>query len=180
MRISMWQNLVALFKFLFIPKEPIIIDHMIPSNIPPEEPTVPVAMSNPDVLNPDWSTQKNAYHNVRVLCDLSGLTFAEKNIICACIYQESEFKINVLNNNRNAQGKILSTDYGICQINDYYHIGKEKDFPSVEYVLDNPEACVQFMINCYLHGALKQWVSFSSGAYKQWLLSTSPMWNLGK
>lgn len=150
----------------------------VPPVEPLEEPTSPVVKSNPDILNPDWSTQKNAYHNVRVLCDFAGLTFAEKNLICACIYQESRFKINALNNNKNAAGKILSTDIGICQINDFYHIGKGKDFPSVEYVLDNPRACVEYMIRCYEHGQLKMWVSFSSGAYKQWLSPSSPMWLL--
>lgn len=152
----------------------------MPKNTPVLPPNSPVATSNPDILNPDWTTQKNAYHNVRVLCDLSGLSFAEKNLICACIYQESQFIIHALNNNKNATGKILSTDYGICQINDYYHIGKGKDFPSVDYVLSNPQACVQYMINCYLHGALKQWVSYSSGVYANWLKPNSPMWNLGK
>ncbi len=127
---------------------------------------------------PQMASQ-NAYHNVRVLCDRAGLTIAEKNLICACIYQESGFKNTALGSNRNAQGVVTSTDYGICQVNDYYHIGNGKDFPSVQYVLDNPANVVQWMISMYKHGMLKQWVSYSSGAYKKWLLPKSAMWKLG-
>lgn len=132
---------------------------------------------NPDTMLP-WGSASNNYHNVRVLADLAGLSLDDKNDLCACIYQESGFDPNAQHANTNAAGVILSTDYGICQINDYYHIGPGKDFPSVEYVLDNPEADVKWMISMLQHGLLKQWVSFSSGAYLQWLKPTSPMWAL--
>lgn len=39
----MWQNLIALFKFLFIPKEPIIVNPMVPSNTPPKPQNAPVS-----------------------------------------------------------------------------------------------------------------------------------------
>jgi hypothetical protein len=148
-----------------------------PPEPPPTPPVPPLQPSSPDILIPDWSAPKNAYHNVRVLCDLAGLTLEEKNIICACIYQESEFNINAVNHNT-VNGKILSTDYSICQINDWYHIGVGKDFPSVQYVLANPDKAVEWMIGMYHHGLLKQWVSYSSGAYKRWLLPNSPMSSL--
>lgn len=149
------------------------------TEIPPEVVMQPIQTPpSVDTLAPDWSTQQNAYHNVRVLCDLANLNVTEKNLICACVYQESRFKNSALNNNKNAQGQIVSTDYGICQVNDYYHIGQGKDFPSVQYVLDNPDKVVQWMISMYQHGLLKQWVSYSSGAYQQWLSQHSPMWLL--
>lgn len=178
----MWLNLVALFKFLFIPKEPIVVDHMTISNTPPEPQNEPTA-ANPDVLIP-WADQKSNYHNARVLCDLSFLTLEEKNVICACLYQESEF-LNVFPNgnpvkheNLSVAGVLLSTDWGIAQINDYWHVQKYPDFPSAAYIMANPQKAVQFMIDAYKEGGLNQWVSYSSGAYKQWLLSTSPMWKL--
>ncbi len=144
----------------------------------PITPPITQNTANPDILASDWSTQHNAYHNVRVLCDLAGLTVNEKNLICACIYQESRFKNTAIGQNKNHQGIVVSTDYGICQVNDYYHIGNGKDFPSVDYVLTNPDIVVRWMISMYKHGMLKQWVSYSSGAYKPWLLSTSPMFKL--
>lgn len=133
---------------------------------------------NPDCITYPWDTPQHIYHNVRVLCDNAGLTVDEKNTICACIYQESRFNPEAINHNKNAAGTILSTDYGICQINDFYHIGSGKEFPSATFVLNNPGADVKWMISMYQHGLLKQWVSYSSGAYKQWLSPESPMWAL--
>lgn len=147
----------------------------MPSIPPPAPQPNPIGV---DVLYPTWDTPHNAYHNTRVLCDKAGLTLAEKNLICACIFQESRFDINAVNDNKNAQGKVLSTDYSLCQVNDYYHIGNGKDFPSVQYVLSNPEVVVRWMITMYKHGLLKLWVSYSSKAYTKWLIPGSPMWQL--
>lgn len=145
-----------------------------PNPIPmPEEP-VPNLI---ETLTP-WISPKNNYHNTRVLCDQAGLTVDQKNLICACIFQESRFNIDAINHNKDSQGNILSTDYSLIQVNDFYHIGMGKDFPNVAYVLANPDKQVEWMIHMYEIGLLKQWVSFSSGAYKQWLLPSSPMWLL--
>lgn len=142
-----------------------------------EQQTIPTAQ-NPDVLISDWIQPSNAYHNVRVLCDLAGLTLAEKNLICACIYQESRFNNAAVCRNKNSLGQLTSSDWGVCQVNDHYHIGPTLDFPSVEYVLDNPGSVVNWMIKMYQAGKLTMWVSFSSGAYRQWLVDSSPMWLL--
>lgn len=138
-----------------------------------------------------WDTPENARHSVRVLCDAAGLSlqpvvpvtfsngetrmYRPKDIICACIMQESGF-YNYLPNgqptthiNRREDGSIGSTDWGICQINDRYHIGPHLDFPSVDYVLKHPEAAVEFMINMYKAGKLDLWSSYKYGAYKKWL-----------
>lgn len=155
----------------------------IPSveSIPPVVPvitnTLPMPI-DPDSIVYPWDSPKHNYHNTRVLCDLAELTTEEKNLICACIYRESGFNNDAVNHNKDKSGNILSTDFGICQINDYYHIGFEKDFPTVDYVLSNPDKAVSWMIDMYQHGMLKQWVSYSSGAYKQFLLPSSPMWDL--
>lgn len=124
-----------------------------------------------------WSIPADAFHLTRVLCDDAGLSFTNKNIICACIFQESRFLIQAKNENL-YNGKVVSTDWGICQVNDHYHIGPGKDFPSVQYVLDNPDKVVAWMISMSKHGLLKQWVSYSSGAFSKWLPLTSPMWDL--
>lgn len=131
-----------------------------------------------DTLNPDWTLPKDAYHNVRVLCDLAGLTFEEKNLICACIFQESRFNNAAICRNKNALGVVTSSDWGLVQVNDHYHIGPKLDFPSVEYVLANPDVAVNWMIAMYKHNLLSMWVSYSSGAYRQWLATSSPMWAL--
>lgn len=153
----------------------------ITPSVPATAPVQPVADIDTLVA---WGSQKNNFHNVRVLCDLSGLAVDSKNDICACIYQESTF-LNYLANgqpvkheNLSAAGVLLSTDWGMCQINDYYHIGAGKDFPTVEHVLADVEAVVQWMIDQYKAGRITEWSSYSSGAYLKWLEPESPMWDL--
>lgn len=155
---------------------PVVVPITQPKEIPmPEEKPV----IDPDSIVYPWDTPQHIYHNVRVLCDNAGLTFVEKNLICACIYRESEFKNNAVCYNRDSQGNILSTDFGICQINSYYHCAPTgSPFPSPGYVVANPDKCAQYMIDCYRNGTLKMWVSYSSGAYAQFLLPDSPMWLL--
>ncbi len=133
---------------------------------------------DPDSITYRWDTQYHNWHNVRVLCDKAGLSWQKKNIISACIYQESRFNNKAKNRNKNANGKVWSTDWGIVQVNDYWHIGKTKTFPSVKYVLDNPEMCVAWMIAEYKKGNLKQWSSYSTGAYKKWISKSSQMWKI--
>jgi hypothetical protein len=142
----------------------------IPSEIPPE-----VVMES---ITLDWTQPKNAYHNTRVLCDKAGLTLDEKNILCACIFQESRFKNTAKNENKDSTGKVWSTDWGLVQVNDWYHVGVHKDFPSITYIVENPDKMVQWMIAMYKAGKLGMWASYSSHAYRQWLLPSSPMWLL--
>lgn len=144
---------------------------------PPPSPIVPQQPPAPETLS--FDTPAHAWHAVRVLCDNAGLTYDAKNVICACIYQESRFNNKAVNHNINSQTRIItSSDFGICQINDRFHIGLGKDFPSVTYVLANPDKAVQWMISMYRTGKLNLWVSYSSGAYERWLSPSSPMWAL--
>lgn len=150
----------------------------------PVMPTIP----SPDSIVYDWDTQKHYFHNVRVLCDLAGLTLLQKNIVCACIYVESQFRdyksngTPVQNWNKNEDGSIWSTDWGLVQINDwpkFKHIGVGCMFSSVEDVLTHPERSSQYMINTMKEtGELQPWASYTSGVYKQHLLDSSPMWLL--
>lgn len=133
-------------------------------------------ITTPEVLL--WDTAQHAYHSVRVLCDNAGLEVAEKNLICACIYQESGFNNKAVCYNKRADGTVTSKDVGIVQVNSYWHCGIGKDFPSSDYVVYHPQEAVEWMIQMYKNGLLKMWVSYSSGAYKRWLEDNSPMWKL--
>jgi hypothetical protein len=150
----------------------------MPESTPPPQQTPPTPPT-PEVLR--WDTPQRAWHATRVRCDVRGLNLTQKNTLCACIYQESRFLANP-KPNKNIDprtGKVWSTDYGIVQINDYWHIGAGKDFPNVEYVISRPETGVEFMIDEMVRtGALRSWSSYTSGAYRQWLPLTSSMWNL--
>lgn len=145
----------------------------------PLNPMTPKPTVQPAILQ--WDTPARAWHATRVRCDTRGLSYAQKNTLCACIYQESRFLANPRPNQNidPRTGKVWSTDYGIVQINDYWHIGAGKDFPSVEYVIDKPETGIEFMIDEMARtGELKSWSSYTSGAYRQWLPLTSQMWKL--
>lgn len=116
-----------------------------------------------------WDTPENARHSVRVIGDEEGLTWTEKDIICACIQQESGFNNAAICRNKNKQGVVTSSDWGIVQCNDFWWIGQGKLFPSVEYVVNNPDIMVRWMIKRYKQGHLNWWVSYSSGAYKKYM-----------
>lgn len=156
----------------------ILLKKLNPSPMTLSTPNVPVApvlpvqeaveaISAPHTLL--WDTPENVRHSVRVMCDESGLSVSDKNTLCACVEVESNFNTQAVHVNKDANGKTLSTDYGIVQINDFYHIGPGKDFPSADYVLSHPEECVAYMIKMMKAGKLDLWVSFSSGLYKKYL-----------
>lgn len=127
-----------------------------------------------------WDTVERARKSVRVICDQEGLTATQKNQLCATVGAESGWQSYYLSGPKKGQpvklqnkdkttGQVWSTDWGICQINDWYHIGKGKSFPSVQYVLDNPEACIRWMARHWKAGRAHWWIAYKSGAYKKFL-----------
>lgn len=166
----------------FIPKPPETLPE--PQNAPVEPvtptpvPSAPSAPAAPPGLL--WATPKQAYHSTRVIADELKLTLVQKNTLCACIYQESGFLSNPKpNQNKDKTGKVWSTDYGIVQVNDYWNIGPGKPFTSVEEVIHNPEKCVRWMAGILKRtSGLAPWASWTSGAYRKWLVDSSPMWKL--
>ena len=119
-----------------------------------------------------WDNPVNAKHSVRVLCDEMGLSVNDKNILDACIHQESDYNPKAIGKT-NSNGTI---DYGICQFNNGknaygvpYWIGQGAYFSSTDEVLNNPEKCVREMIAQYKLGHISWWSSYSTGAYKKYL-----------
>lgn len=143
----------------------------------------------------DWSTPAAARLSVRELCDAMGMPLAPsynvggrlyllKDVLCACVQVESGFNPHAVHLNKvpkldtnhrpileNGQPIMVlsSTDYGIVQVNDYWNIGPGKPFPSSDYVLENPEACVRWMIKMFLAGRETLWASYTTGAFKKYL-----------
>ncbi len=157
---------------LFTPKAPPGVPEtvIVPMAFINEEPITSVVPVTPTVPKYLWDTQANTRHSIRVICDEEGLSVYDKNVITACIQQESQFlNTAVCKNKDKTTGQVWSTDWGIAQINDFYHIGPGKDFPTVAYVLDNPDAVVRYMIRMKKAGHLSMWVSFSSGAYLRYM-----------
>lgn len=169
---------LAVFRRYYMPKTSVVTKTTpMTQNAPTQVPL------DPDSIVYAWDTPAHCYHNVGVLCDKAGLALKDKNTIRECIYQESEFKnykadgSPILFQNKDPQtGAVWSTDWGICQINDHYHIGVGKDFPTVAYVLQNPDKMAEYMIEMFKAGKLSLWSSYATGAYKKWDVPTSPMW----
>lgn len=165
---------VWVFKTFYMPPEggEVVVDYTesTASNLPP-----PISQPTTTLL---FDTPAHAYHSTRVICDEMGLTYEQKNEICATIYGESEFNNKAVCRNRKADGTISSSDWGICQWNDYWHCGEGKTFPSAEYVVANPEIAVRTMVKFYKRGQIDLWVAHKTGRYLQFLKPTSPMWTL--
>lgn len=138
----------------------------------PAKPNPTPIMPPKAVLNPsapyDWSTPESSRHSLRVICDEEGLTVEQKNLMSQTLHCESGYNNATVHPNLNMHGLVTSTDYGICQINDHYHIGAGKDFPSVEYVHDNPEAVVRWMCKMVKARKLNLWVCYDAGLYKRY------------
>lgn len=115
-----------------------------------------------------WNTKENTRRSVRTICDEEGLTVEQKNTLTATIQCESGFNTKAVNQNKK-DGKVMSTDFGICQINSYYHIGVGKSFPTSDFVINNPEACVRWMCKMWKAGKADLWVCHSKKMYLKYL-----------
>ena len=137
--------------------------------------TSPVVPVDPDAGPLVWTDPVSARHAIRVTCDLNGLLgktldgYPMKDVLCACVQAESAFNPQAVHHNKDKTGAVWSSDWGIAQINDWFNIGPGKPFPSVQYVLDNPQACVEWMCNQFLAGNAHLWSSYSQGLYKKYL-----------
>lgn len=155
-----------------------------PPKIVQEQPLPAAPTPAPSVSDPapeakyDWSTPQKAKHSVRVICDEEGLTVQQKNQLCATVGAESGWQSYYVTGPKKGQpvinqntknGKIWSTDYGICQVNDFYNIGPGKPFSSVQFVLANPEACIRWMCREWKTGHSSKWNAFTSGLYRDYL-----------
>lgn len=165
----------------FIPASPVVIaptTSSTPSNLPQDESTTQSTPTPPL----EWETPNKAFHSTRVICDEMGLTYEQKNEVCATIMGESEF-YNYLPNgnptihkNIRVDGSVGSTDWGICQINDRFNIGLGRPFPSVDFVMKNPEEAVRFMVRMYKAGRISMW--YAHQTYQQFIPKSSRMWKL--
>lgn len=114
-----------------------------------------------------WDTPSHIRRNVRLMCDAAGLSVWMKNVLCACIKQESNYNPKAIG----SVNKNLTRDFGLVQINNHigYWIGDGLYFKDTNEVLNNPEKCVRFMISQFKSGHASYWSSFSSKAYLKWL-----------
>lgn len=171
--------------------EPLAPPTMAPVS-PQEPPSAPIT-PNPIPMNPDtllpWNTTNSLshenWHNVRVLCDLEGLSHEQKEELCATVWGESEFNTHAKCTNyayrteHDAEGNVVldanhqpvvikyvaSVDNGIAQWNTHYH-GSEI---TPDQAVNNPEMSIRLMCSYWKRGQSNQWVAHSTGRYKQFL-----------
>lgn len=166
---SFVQYFVSLVLNLFKQNTPQIAPTLPPEQAP-EAPTSPA-----DAPKYDWSTPAEARHSLRLICDEEGLTVAQKNDMSQIVHCESGYK-NIIHQNiasktlsdGSVHSYVSSTDWGICMINDYWHIGPGKEFPSTDYVMNNPDACVRWMARMIKAGKRNLWVCASTGLCKNY------------
>ena len=163
---------------IVLPVQPVIPPPNVLST--PETPIVnPAPPVVPKYL---WDTPEQARHSVRVICDEEKLSWKDKNDLCGTVGAESGWQSYYLadiyrkgvlfrrkgdpvklENIKN--GIVWSTDWGICQINDWYHIGDGKSFSSHQYVLDHPEECIRWMCRQWKAGNAHWWIAFKNKSY---------------
>lgn len=123
----------------------------------------PIPLPLPEVPKYLWDTPEAARHSLRLICDEEGLTVEQKNLMSQVVHCESGYKIHATHPNL-YDGRVVSTDFGICQWNDYYH---DKEI-TPEEAMTNPEKAIRLMCTYVKEGLIKQWVCYSSGMYKDY------------
>ncbi len=142
----------------------------VPVPLAPNPPTMtraPAEITPIDTLLP-WNTTSSLshenWHNVRVLCDLEGLSHQLKEELCATVWGESEFNIHARLDNKDKLGRVWSSDLGICQWNTHFH----PEVVSLPYTPD-PEKEVRAMCKMFKAGQANQWVAHLGGRYEQFM-----------
>lgn len=155
------KELLALFEFIFSNRNDAAPAVTVPDIPPPNPPPQPPAPA-PVPPKYDWSTPETARHSLRVVADEEGLTAEQKDDFSRTMHCESGYNIHCVHPNL-YNGKVVSTDYSIFQINDHYHIGPGKDFPSVEYVMNNTTEVARWSARQFKAGNGHIWVCKSAG-----------------
>lgn len=106
--------------------------------------------------------QKKLYweKEAREICRTVGLTQELTDMVVATIWCESGMNPDAENKNKDG-----TTDWGICQFNDYWY-GKIMPANVAKY---NPRTAIELMAREAKAGKLGNWICFRSGKYKNFL-----------
>ncbi len=154
----------------FSKKKSVVIDSVPIESISQPIPQPPQPVSMTDIQQLVKTNNRNGFIGMcKRIAKEEGLTPELTTNLLATLECEANFNNELIHPNNNAQGKTLSTDFYICQINDFYHIGKSKEFPSIQYVHDHPDEVVRWMCKMFKAGKARLWVCYSKNLYQKYL-----------
>lgn len=87
----------------------------------------------------------------------------DEEVLLAVIKCESGLDTRAINKNPNG-----TTDYGLCQFNDYWYWEKEKIINPIT-ALNNPEMAVRIMAKMFKAGRAKDWICYKNAIYLKYL-----------
>lgn len=135
--------------------------------LPPEPHPVPPTPNPPIMPALDWSNVQAIKSSIRKICKEEGLTLEQTDTLVATIGGESQYLLTAKNVNRRKDGSVASTDWGLCQWNDYYH-GKEI---TPEEAVHNPEKAVRLMATYWKMGETyrRWWIAYKNNSYLKYM-----------
>jgi len=114
-------------------------------------------------LMQDLLKRKQNEQMVKRVCQEEGLNVEQTMEICATVYAESGFDDKAVNKNLNG-----TTDWGLCQFNDYWMWKKEKVI-NPQDALNNPKLAIETMISLYQKRRITNWNGYKSKAYYKYI-----------
>ena len=103
---------------------------------------------------------KNKAYYIEYARKMARKYFVDEQVLCAVIEAESSWNPNAKLVNNNG-----TTDWGICQFNDYWY----KALITPEQALNNPEFAIELMAKQFQKGREKDWIAYKSNSYKKFL-----------
>jgi len=123
--------------------------------------TIPKMEKEGTLVSPlKWDNRQECIESFYKICKEEGVNADDTELLRKVINCESGFNPKAKLVNKNG-----TTDWGICQYNDYWYIGEGKPIASVDEAVNNPEKCIRVMIQQFRAGRLKDWVCYSAGKY---------------
>lgn len=102
----------------------------------------------------------------RRVCKEVGLTTEMTRHLMATIHGESGWNPKARGRNYDKKTKkLLSTDWGLCQLNDKWYVGPKCEIKTPEEAIANPEKCVRVMAKAWKKGRAVDWRAYKYKSY---------------
>ncbi len=154
--------------FGFVKKEEKPIDYV---------PTTPKPIQQPMSEQPIESEKTRLQRRCKLICIEEGLTNGQIKDMMATITAESNWNPKAIRENK-SKGVVVSRDWGICQLNDYWYLRPLK--LTSDQVVNDPELSMRIMAKVWATGKIivdgqtlyfskTDWIPYRTGKYKDFL-----------